>query len=84
MPVLIQGGSEGFLSRKSGARHAKLHSAEHLKGARVSFRGGLQFRTAIMPSHGKLNLTAVLGKGPKSGKRLQDEYTLGQVLGESG
>ena len=37
-----------------------------------------------MPPHGKLNLTAVLGKGPKSGRRLQDDYTLGQVLGESG
>eukprot|EP00891_Asterochloris_glomerata_P002436 jgi/Astpho2/2436/fgenesh1_pm.00044_%23_18_t len=35
-----------------------------------------------MPPHAKLNLTAVLGKGPKSGRRLQDDYTLGQVLGK--
>ena len=66
------------------ARHAKLHSAEHLKGAGASFRGPIRFRAAIMPPHGKLNLTAVLGKGPKSGRRLQDDYTLGQVLGETG
>ena len=66
------------------APHAKLHSAEHLKGARVSLRRPLQSRAVIMPPHAKLNLTAVLGKGGKSGRRLQDDYTLGQVLGESG